>query len=315
MKKVLAITLLILIYIGPIGCSKNTVPFSPSVSNPTMKIPTYQAQWSGTKTTSFSNPTGVAVDKNGNVYVVDSDLNTVFKFNSAGQPLTQWGQSGNGPGQFDQPFDIALGNDGNVYVADTGNGRVQVMDTNGVFIKQIKSPGTQNTVSRPQGLAFDPNGVLYVSDISNTIWEFSGTNISEYGQSGSTTDQFIYPIGMSTDNNNLYVADHQSNKIVKFNYHSNSIVSWGTTGTGSGQFRNPSDVKLDHNGNLYVVDSSNSRVEILDGNGTYLTEFGNSGNADQILSFPSSIAIGNNGTVYVTDSGNGRVIEYALYTE
>lgn len=71
----------------------------------------------------FTNPIDVAVDVEGNVYVVDWSPR-VQKFTSDGVFLTQWGSSGLGPGQFYEPFSIAVDAQGNVYVSDR-SGRIQ----------------------------------------------------------------------------------------------------------------------------------------------------------------------------------------------
>ena len=68
----------------------------------------------------FSNPSGVAVDSSGNVYVADNSNHRIQKFNSSGGFITKWGSYGSGDGQFNYPYGVAVGSSGNVYVADTG---------------------------------------------------------------------------------------------------------------------------------------------------------------------------------------------------
>ncbi len=73
----------------------------------------------------FNAPLGVAVDGDGNVFVVDSNNDRVQKFSSTGTYLTQWGTSGAGNGQFNYPTGVAVDSVGNVYVTDVANNRVQ----------------------------------------------------------------------------------------------------------------------------------------------------------------------------------------------
>ena len=73
----------------------------------------------------FSDPTGVAIDGSGNVYVADKGNSRMQKFDSSGTFLTKWGSLGSGDGQFSDPSGVAIDGSGNVYVADKGNSRIQ----------------------------------------------------------------------------------------------------------------------------------------------------------------------------------------------
>jgi tripartite motif-containing protein 71 len=81
----------------------------------------------------FSWPTGVAVDRSGNVYVSDARNHWVLMFGSDGVFQAKWGSHGSADGQFSKPNDIAVDGLGNIYVVDTGNRRVQVF-------RQVQSP-------------------------------------------------------------------------------------------------------------------------------------------------------------------------------
>ena len=70
----------------------------------------------------FRGPLGITVDRDENVYVIDSSAR-IQKFNASGNFLTQWGSRGGGEGQFRNPRGIAVDSEGNLYVADSGNGQ------------------------------------------------------------------------------------------------------------------------------------------------------------------------------------------------
>src|SRR5947199_426896 len=73
--------------------------------------------------------------------------------------ITQWGESGSGPGQLLYPRGIAVGPNGNVYVTDHGNNRVQVFTSNGDFVTQWGSYGSGNgQFFSPWGIAVDGDG-------------------------------------------------------------------------------------------------------------------------------------------------------------
>jgi sugar lactone lactonase YvrE len=87
----------------------------------------YDDQWgiTGSEPGQFNEPSDVAVDTVGNVYVSDRKNHRLQKFDSEGFFIAQWGGMGSGNGQLAFPEGIATDPAGNVYVADTGNDRIQ----------------------------------------------------------------------------------------------------------------------------------------------------------------------------------------------
>src|SRR5438309_2627873 len=84
----------------------------------------------------FNQPTDVACDRDGNIYVTDGYGNSrVLKFDKYGRPLLGWGMKGSGPGQFDTPHTIVIDGD-LVYAGDRENARIQIFDRNGGFLRQ-----------------------------------------------------------------------------------------------------------------------------------------------------------------------------------
>src|SRR6516164_390184 len=84
----------------------------------------------------FNQPTDVAWDRDGNIYVADGYGNSrVVKFDRFGNKLPGWGMKGSGPGQFDTPHTIAIDGD-LVYVGDRENTRIQIFDRDGRFLRQ-----------------------------------------------------------------------------------------------------------------------------------------------------------------------------------
>jgi len=82
----------------------------------------------------FRQPTDVAWDSEGNIYISDGYVNSrVAKYDKHGDWVKSWGENGTGPGQFRLPHAIAVDRENNVYVGDRSNRRIQVFDTGGTF--------------------------------------------------------------------------------------------------------------------------------------------------------------------------------------
>jgi uncharacterized delta-60 repeat protein len=132
----------------------------------------------------FNNPTGVAVDGTGNVYVSDTTNNLIRKISPSGVVTTLAGvtgiagsQDGIGSGAlFNQPGGLTVDFGGNVYVADTGNSAIRKISPTGVVTTLAGLPtvgglkdgtGTDAWFNQPKSLTIDSAGNLYVADTGN----------------------------------------------------------------------------------------------------------------------------------------------------
>ena len=166
----------------------------------------------------------VAVDSNGNVFVVESQDHRVRKFTNTGVFLTIWGSMGAGPGQFQYPNGVGVDPSGNVFVADSGNARIQKFDNTGMFLASWGGSGSgDGQFDVPQRLTVDRTGHVFVTDTASggnsRIQEFdnSGTFIRSWGCPGGGEGQLDTPIGIDVDaSRRVFVADANNDRIVKF---------------------------------------------------------------------------------------------------
>jgi sugar lactone lactonase YvrE len=82
----------------------------------------------------LAKPTGVAVDKDGNLYVCDTLNDRIEVFDADGVFIRTWGKNGDGPGYFARPKGVAIDSDGHVWVADGMQDRVQVFNPDGQLL-------------------------------------------------------------------------------------------------------------------------------------------------------------------------------------
>ncbi len=92
------------------------------------------------------------------------------------------------------------------------------------------------------------------------------------------------------------------------------LRSFGSSGSGNGQFTNPSDIKIDSNGNVFVLDNGNHRVQEFTALGvSYLNQFGSSGTGDGQFTNSLGLAIDSGNNIFVSDSNSdfGRVEKFS----
>jgi DNA-binding beta-propeller fold protein YncE len=177
------------------------------------------------------------------------------------------GGRGAGKGEFDSPTAMAVDPNGNILVADTGNGRIEKFSPNGTFVTSI------GQFEAPNGIAIDHTGNIYVAEIG------SKHRVQKLGSDGTFIAEwapgFYGPrrIAIGPDNS-VYVVDSGHNRIVKFSPDGQVLASWGTEGSGDGQFKGFSSVAADPiNNKVYVADSLNKRIQVFDSDGKFLTKW------------------------------------------
>jgi len=200
-----------------------------------MDPPILKFDQSGTLVKSFGGgmfvfPHGIAVDKDGNIWVTDGQGrdgkgHQVFKFSPDGEVLMTLGKAGvagDGPDTFNQPDDVAIAPNGDIFVSDghtpaMGNARVMKFTKDGKFIKQWGKHGSgPGEFEVPHALAFDSRGRLFVGDRANN-------RIQIFDQDGNFIDQwkqFSRPSGVYIDNHDvIYVTDSESTDKPGYGYN------------------------------------------------------------------------------------------------
>ncbi len=89
----------------------------------------------------FAKPSGVAVDKEGNLYVADTLNDRIEVFDADGGFIRTWGKNGDGPGYFARPKGVTIDSDGHIWVADGMQDRVQVFTSEGQLLISMGGHG------------------------------------------------------------------------------------------------------------------------------------------------------------------------------
>jgi DNA-binding beta-propeller fold protein YncE len=245
----------------------------------------------------LSNPRGVDIDDEGNLYVSELTNHRISVFDSSGTFVhafgwgvrtgtaqfevcttitsCQFGLLGGGPGQLHFPIGIALDGLGKLYVADRDNQRISVFDVS----------GATPTFSSAFGLdVAEPNGGMTGFEVC------PGEGACRQGDPGSDFGDLSSPVGVTLDGaGNLYVAEQENHRIGVFDVSgipsplrhfgggvvntgtafevctNFTICTQGTEGGSAGNLDDPTGVALDGSGNLWVGDQDNNRISVFAG--------------------------------------------------
>ena len=254
----------------------------------------------------LDNPSGVAVDGAGNLYIADRGNHRIRKVDAAGVISTVAGdgtQSYGGDGgpataaQLSSPAGVALDGAGNLYIADRSNHRIRKVDAAGV-ITTVAGDGTQG-----------------------------GGGYGVFGGDGgpATAAQLNFPQGVALDGaGNLYIADYWNQRIRKVDAAGviSTVAGDGTSDYGgdggdggpatAAQLNFPQGVALDGAGNLYIA--GNGRIRKVDAAGVITTVAGGGSSlgdggpavAAQLFS-PEGVALDGAGNLYIADSRSHRI--------
>lgn len=177
----------------------------------------------------FWGPRGIAVGKDGRVYVADTGNKRVQAFDSDGRFLFQFGGAGLLDGSLDEPVGVAVTDAGELIVADTWNGRIQVFSAkDGQALRRWNIDGW-----------FDPNA-------------------DDFGR-----NKVGKPYVAAGADGRVYVADQAGNRILIFDANGDYLAAFGRFGEDETSFAAPSGLAIDRAGNILLVDTGNNRIMVF----------------------------------------------------
>ncbi len=148
---------------------------------------------------------------------------------------------------------------GALFVSDAGNDRVIKIDKKGALLLEFAKSTSifkngQGELSKPQGLACSPQGILFVADSNNNRFQaFNHQGLFQFaaGEKGSGFGQIKTPTAVAWDKDRVYVCDTGNKKIAVFSTTGRFLREMGTTGPET--LQDPRQIAVDREGNLFVL--------------------------------------------------------------
>jgi DNA-binding beta-propeller fold protein YncE len=252
---------------------------------------------------------GVAVDKQDNVWVFNRGPKPVMQFDKNGKLLGAWGE-----GLIKSSHGIEVDNEGNIWTVDVDahlvlkfnpQGRVQM-----VIGRGEGKDDTKDAFNRPTGIAFASNGDMFVSDgyVNSRVVKFNrdGEYLTHWGRKGTADGEFNLVHDVTLDSSGrVYIADRTNERVQIFDQGGKFLGKW--TGIGA-----PWGLHYAAKENaIYMADGKNNRIIKLNLDGQVLGTLSSYGRIQGKLDFAHHLAVDSEGSIYVSEIKNWRVQKFA----
>ncbi len=212
-----------------------------------------------------------------------------------------FGEKGQGAGMFNDPRFIGVDQAGNIFVGDFEDGRVQIFDAQGGFLRQINIGDTNL-----RGLAVKPDGTLYLS-FDGEIHIYEGNTGESIGQIARDDQQYFESIALAADGSLVVVS--RGEDILRFGPDGElNLTIPDSISSISGDSELNAKVAVDGVGNIYALGTFNEAVFIFDPEGAFVDRFGGESEQSAALGIDpghfraaNTIAVDGYGRIFVSD--------------
>ena len=248
----------------------------------------------------LNDPVGIAVCANGDIVVAERTRNYITIFNKKGEKIRSIKRTT--LGEFIDLYGVAISNDehilvtdehrlqklttdgvcvksvgnnhgkrrlkfnmpktsavhpttGEIFVADSTNHCIQVF--NGADLSFSHSISNGN-ITRPCDVAVDSEGYLYILS-THSVYKFTTTGQYIHTIATKNNSPWMY---LAIHHKHIYITDTDNHCVLIYDTNGTQLYSFGTKGSGEGEFNRPRGITVDTSGNVYVCDSWNNRIVV-----------------------------------------------------
>jgi sugar lactone lactonase YvrE/tetratricopeptide (TPR) repeat protein len=252
----------------------------------------------------LNEPTDIAIDGIGQIYVLDANDNLIKVYSPNGKYLKHLPNNG-------KPLTFTLSSEG-VYVADKDSLIIHRYDFNDKLAYSFGARGEGRALFKSiSGMVAGKGRLVYVGDsakgLADVFQAEAGTPLEVLPKAASRISvqvQGAIPVAVAkmawNGRDTIYGVDTENKSIIR-------IKNGAVAGAIKVKDITPVAVSTDKSGALWVLDKNNLRVVKLDVSGTVLASIGSKGSKKGQLDDPTDMAIASNGDIYIADRGNNWV--------
>jgi DNA-binding beta-propeller fold protein YncE len=260
----------------------------------------------------FGEVSGVATDKQDNVWVFTRGAHPVMQFDRSGKFLQAWPDI-----KIVSSHGIRVDDEGNIWLIDVkGHVVIKCNPEGRVLMILGNRQGTagnndsKDAFNEPTGIAFAKNGDFYISDgyINARVIKFNrdGEYITHWGKKGTGDGEFnlVHDVCLDAEER-VYVADRTNQRIQIFDTTGKFLGKWTEIGE-------PWGLAYSRKENcIYMCDGVNNRIVKLGMDGKVLGVLSSYGKVPGKLDFVQNLALDSHGAIYVAEIKNWRVQKFA----
>ncbi len=220
----------------------------------------------------FVRPTNIALDDQGNLYVLDTDRKSILVFDRNENMTRQLNFAAEMKGGGGLIYDKA---GKRLICADVKGDKVVMLTTEGKVLGSFGTPGDQDgQFNRPSTVAINSKGEIIVGDMMNAriqVFDSNGKFLRKFGTRGDSPGEIQLMKGVAVDSeDHVYVSDGKGNKVEVFSDKGDYLLTFGARGSvvATGKtlpfgFLLPQGIFIDREDRIYVVDSMNYRFQVI----------------------------------------------------
>lgn len=258
-------------------------------------------------------PIAMCVAEDG-IYVADENSYSIFKYGFDTSLAYSFGSRGEGKSQFSNLAGMAVDKAQQVFIGDAKKSLIdsfvteagRPLDTLPKSAGRISVKWLQNVSVEAGQLAWDGKETFYAvsKDRKNLI-------VIRKGETAGTVKPDDMQISaVTTDKNGaIWVVDKRKYRVAKLDETGKVLLSFGSEGSGAGQFDNPVAIAVSASGMVFVADRSNNNVQVFRNDGVFLNAL--NGDSEKRLRSPVAMSFDQRDNLYILDASRESVLAYS----